>query len=624
LKVGFVLLCLSLGKSAFSATVTLTWNPNPESNLAGYKVQYGTAPGLHPTTIDVGKQTTYVVGGLGPGTYYFVVLAYNTSGLQSPLSNEVSVTITGPPVAAGLVAAFSFNEGGGTTINDASGNSNTGTISGASRTALGRFGSALSFDGVNDWVTINSSSSMNLTASMTLEAWVYPAVAPSGWRSVIGKEQPGGLAYSLYASSESSNRPATVVSVGGSNRILRGGSQLVAGSWIHLAATYDGATQRLYVNGSQVASRPQSGSIQTSAGPVRLGGNAVSGEFFRGLIDEVRIYNRALTQAEILIDMNAPIGQTLDTTPPVISNGQPSGVLPAGTTQATLRVTTDENATCRYATTTGVAYGAMPNTFSTTGGTGHSTVVNSLVAGSYSFFVRCRDGANNVNPGDFPISFSIGQSPAAGLVAAYGFNEASGSTVQDASGNNLSGTITGATRTASGKFGRALTFNGTNSWVTVSANSLLNLTTGMTLEAWVFPTAYKSDWSNIIIRERPDGEVYNLYANIDTNVPGVYVVRGSAPTVPLDARGTTQVPLNTWTHLAATYDNTTLRLYVNGVQVGSRALTGALLTSTGVLRIGGNSIWGEFFTGRIDEVRVYSRALSQVEIQNDMTRMIEP
>ena len=68
----------------------------------------------------------------------------------------------------------------------------------------------------------------------------------------------------------------------------------------------------------------------------------------------------------------------------------------------------------------------------------------------------------------------------------------------------------------------------------------------------------------------------------------MYVVRSAAPGTRFDARATTQLPLNTWTHLAATYDGTTLRLYVNGAQVGSRAVTGALLTSTGALRIGGN------------------------------------
>jgi hypothetical protein len=102
----------------------------------------------------------------------------------------------------------------------------------------------------------------------------------------------------------------------------------------------------------------------------------------------------------------------------------------------------------------------------------------------------------------------------------------------------------------------------------------------------------------------------------------VYVVRSAQSGSPVDARGTSAVPLNTWTHLAVTYDNATLRLFVNGVQVGSSAAAGPLLTSTGVLRIGGNGIWGEFFQGRIDDIRVYGRALSAVEIQSDMNAAV--
>ena len=61
-----------------------------------------------------------------------------------------------------------------------------------------------------------------------------------------------------------------------------------------------------------------------------------------------------------------------------------------------------------------------------------------------------------------------------------------------------------------------------------------------------------------------------------------------------------------------------MRLYVNGVQVGSTAVSGSMAASTGALRIGGNAIWGEWFAGLIDEVRVYNRALSATEIQQDM------
>src|SRR3954470_20056114 len=79
-----------------------------------------------------------------------------------------------------------------------------------------------------------------------------------------------------------------------------------------------------------------------------------------------------------------------------------------------------------------------------------------------------------------------------GPVAAYGFNEGAGATVSDVSGNANNGTITGATWTPSGKFGGALTFNGTSNLVTIAQNASLNLGTAMTLEAWVKPSTLSS------------------------------------------------------------------------------------------------------------------------------------
>jgi hypothetical protein len=81
--------------------------------------------------------------------------------------------------------------------------------------------------------------------------------------------------------------------------------------------------------------------------------------------------------------------------------------------------------------------------------------------------------------------------------------------------------------------------------------------------------------------------------------------------------GSANLALNTWTHLALTYDGATMRIYVNGLLVNSRSASGAVLTSSGALRIGGNGVWGEYFAGTIDEVRVYNRALTQAEIQSD-------
>ena len=86
------------------------------------------------------------------------------------------------------------------------------------------------------------------------------------------------------------------------------------------------------------------------------------------------------------------------------------------------------------------------------------------------------------------------------LVAAYGFDEGSGTTVTDASGNGNNGTITNATWSTSGKFGKALQFNGTSALVTIPDAASLHLTTGMTLEAWVNPSTVNGNWRDVIYK----------------------------------------------------------------------------------------------------------------------------
>jgi len=98
---------------------------------------------------------------------------------------------------------------------------------------------------------------------------------------------------------------------------------------------------------------------------------------------------------------------TSDTTPPSRSSGQPTGTLTAGTTQATLSLATNENATCKYSTVANVAYNSIANTFATTGGTTHTKSVGVTNGGNYSYYVRCRDVAGNANTNDFTISFSV-------------------------------------------------------------------------------------------------------------------------------------------------------------------------------------------------------------------------
>ena len=210
-----------------------------------------------------------------------------------------------------------------------------------------------------------------------------------------------------------------------------------------------------------------------------------------------------------------------------------------------------------------------------------------------------------------------------GLVAAYGFDEGSGTTTADRSGNGNTGTLANTTwaGAGSGRFGNALFFNGSNSWVTVNSSSSLNLTTGMTLEAWVKPSLLGL-YRTVVFREQPGNEVYALYASQSSSgqVPAGEVFVGGYK----DANGPSALPTGTWAHLAETYDGSSLRLYVNGTLVATTSAPGSLASSSGVLRIGGNNIWGEWFNGWIDEVRVYNRALSAGEIQNDMFTSVTP
>ena len=142
---------------------------------------------------------------------------------------------TAAAAAGGLVAAYSFDAGSGTTVADVSGSGNTGTVNGATWTTAGRNGGALSFDGANDWVTVKGSSSLQLTSGMTVEAWVRPTSLASGWRTVVVKERPGFLDYALYAH-EGGPGPAGRVNVGGQDRYAPAPA-IAANTWTHLAAT---------------------------------------------------------------------------------------------------------------------------------------------------------------------------------------------------------------------------------------------------------------------------------------------------------------------------------------------------------------------------------------------------
>ena len=330
------------------------------------------------------------------------------------------------------------------------------------------------------------------------------------------------------------------------------------GLWTHLAATYDGTTERLYANGTQVAQLAVSGSITTSTSPVRIGGNTIWSEWFNGLIDEVRIYNRALTPSEITADMNTAIANP-DGTPPgapgtltatgglgQVSLGwgaatdnvgvvrynvhrgttagftpstanrvaQPAGLsytdsgLAAGTyyykvtaedaagnigpasneaSAAATADTTPPTAPSNLSATTSSGQASLSWTAATDAGgiarynvhrattsgftpstanriaqpTGTSYINTGLVAGTYYYKVTADDNAGNTGPASNEATATVSAGPPSGLVGAWGFDAGSGTTAADQSGNNNTGTLSNATWSTTGKYGNALSFNGT-------------------------------------------------------------------------------------------------------------------------------------------------------------------
>ncbi len=205
------------------------------------------------------------------------------------------------------------------------------------------------------------------------------------------------------------------------------------------------------------------------------------------------------------------------------------------------------------------------------------------------------------------------------LVACWPMDEGSGSVVIDATSFGNDGSITGSPAWVAGQNGQALNLSGTSQYVIVPDSNSLDATNAITLAAWVKPTKTAFATQNIIKKvigtTTPNGYEISLSSagKVFTRFNGGTVTNG------LRVDSTTSYPLNgtAWMHIAATYDGTTIKLYINGVLETSSSVAFTIGTNTTNLGIGAEpaSTVINLFQGTIDDARVYNRALSFEEVQ---------
>jgi alpha-L-fucosidase len=304
---------------------TITKEGETYYRTTGYKIQYwngsswvdaytGTTIGAVKTdsfiAVTASKVRLYITSASdGPTISEFEV--YNSGGATATPTSTPTPTPTSTPTAAststptpggvpanGLVAYYPFNGNAG----DSSGNGNNGTANGGASYVTGKVGQAISLDGVNGYVSVNDSSTLEMT-NFTVAMWVNLTNLPStnqyfalavktvsdmneNYELLVGYPNPGSVHFPFKWTD-------------GTRVTDSSGTQLTAGVWTHVVLTYDGTSAKVYIDGTLNTTKTYSKTPAVNNGQLLIGNEAGMSRYTKGKIDEVRIYNRALSQSEV-------------------------------------------------------------------------------------------------------------------------------------------------------------------------------------------------------------------------------------------------------------------------------------------------------------------------------------
>lgn len=259
-----------------------------------------------PGTLTANTQPVWIANRPAIGHYFngFIdeVRIWNTSRTQTAIkTNAFNKNLSNSET--GLVAYYRMNEGSGTiTINSST---NTSGINATlinsptwSNSPVQYAGNSLNFDGTDDVVTIPANSSLNITSAITIEAWCF-ATKNTGIQDVVSKSNNStNTGYIFPRTDDGWATVSMFLHIGGSWRVISAAYPSL-NTWHHLAATYDGATMRIYINGVLAASQAQTGTIAVNGNALSLGNQPGYPENFGGRADEIRIWNVARTQTQI-------------------------------------------------------------------------------------------------------------------------------------------------------------------------------------------------------------------------------------------------------------------------------------------------------------------------------------
>lgn len=296
--------------SALKATVTngqvtLSWWGS--AYATSYRVKRRAKKGIPYTILSSGitEPRTYTDTPPAQSSNYYVVEAILPSGATMKTS-EILVS-----TATELHTYLTFDENTGTSASDASGNGHVGTLVNGATWATGKKGSAVLLDGTDDYVSLPAGCLADLD-DFTISAWVYwQASSTQTWARIFDFGWDTNHYMYLTPKSTSGNAVRFAMSTNGidGERRITGTAELPYGKWVHVAFTLAGTTGTLYVNGVAVGTN-----TDMIHSPSRLGNTTqnwlgrsqyASNPFYKGGIDELRIYRGALSSTEIVTLMNA-------------------------------------------------------------------------------------------------------------------------------------------------------------------------------------------------------------------------------------------------------------------------------------------------------------------------------